>query len=111
MYSWSTLLNESQKHITPKNPNGGVTYLLEKKKEYLQQLSGITGRNTILYFSAFMHKPLNPEVEINDKDINAFMENVHKLDKKKGLDLKKRFRLTATIYLCPDQETRSSARS
>ena len=87
MYSWSTLLNESQKHITPKNPNGGVTYLLEKKTEYLQQLSGITGRNTILYFSAFMHKPLNPEGEINDKDINAFMENVHKLDKKKGLDL------------------------
>ena len=34
-----------------------------------------------------MHKSKNPDIEINDKDINAFMENVHGLDKKKGLDL------------------------
>lgn len=87
MYSWSSLLNESQKQITPKNPNGGVVYLSGKKTEYIQRLSEKTGRNTILYFSAFMHKPTNPDVEINDKDINAFMENVHGLDKKKGLDL------------------------
>ncbi len=87
MYSWNTLLNESQKQITPDNPNGGVIYLSEKKTEYIQSLSEKTGRNTILYFSAFMHKPKNPDVEINDKDINAFMENVHGLDKKKGLDL------------------------
>ena len=87
MYSWNTLLNESQKQITPDNPNGGVVYLSEKKTEYIQSLSEKTGRNTILYFSAFMHKPKNLDVEINDKDINAFMENVHGLDKKKGLDL------------------------
>ena len=87
MYSWSTLLNESQQKITPKNPNGGVVYLSGKKTEYLQRLSEKTGRNTILYFSAFMHKSKNPDIEINDKDINAFMENVHGLDKKKGLDL------------------------
>ena len=87
MYSWSTLLNESQQKITPKNPNGAVVYLLGKKTEFLKRLSEKTGRNTILYFSAFMHKPKNPDVEINDKDINAFMENVHGLDKKKGLDL------------------------
>ena len=62
MYSWSTLLNESQKQITPKNPNAGVAYLLGKKTEFIQRLSEITNRNTILYFSAFMHKPKNPEI-------------------------------------------------
>lgn len=87
MYSWSSLLNESQKQTSPNKKNGGVIYLLNKKTEYLEQLSKITGRNTILYFSAFMHKPKNTEVIINDKDINAFMENVHKLDKQNGLDL------------------------
>lgn len=87
MYSWSTLLNESQQKKTSGNHNGGVVYLLEKKKEYLQCLSKKTGRNTILYFSAFLHKSKNPDVEINDKDINAFMENLHGLDKNKGLDL------------------------
>lgn len=61
--------------------------MLEKKEEYMQFLSKITKRNTILYFSSFMHKPTNSEVFINDKDVNAFMENVHKLDKGKGLDL------------------------
>lgn len=87
MYSWSSLLNESQKQITTNNPNGGVVYLSAKKTEYIQRLSEKTGRNTILYFSAFMHKPTNLNVEITDKDINAFMENVHGLDKGKGLDL------------------------
>lgn len=87
MYSWSTLLNESQKQITPENPNAGVAYLLGKKTEFIQRLSEITNRNTILYFSAFMHKPKNPEIIINDKDINALMENVHRLDKEKGLDI------------------------
>lgn len=87
MYSWSTLLNESQKQITPENPNAGVAYLLGKKTEFIQLLSEITNRNTILYFSAFMHKPKNPEIIINDKDINALMENVHRLDKEKGLDI------------------------
>ena len=87
MYSWSTLLNESQQKISSENPNGGVVYLLGKKTEYIKRLSEKTGRNTILYFSAFMHKLKNPDVEINDKDLNAFMENVHGLDKKKGLDL------------------------
>ena len=87
MYSWSNLLKEAQKRITTKDPNGGVTYLIEEKGKYIKRLSEITGRNTILYFSAFMHKPKHPEIIINDKDINALMENVHKLDKKKGLDL------------------------
>lgn len=87
MNSWSELLNESQKKITPANPNAGVQFLAAKKKEFIEALSQKTGRNTILYFSAFMHKPSTADASINDKDVNAFMENVHNLDRSKGLDL------------------------
>lgn len=86
MYSWSELLNESQAQINPQNPNGGVQFLMSKKSGFIKKLSEYTGRNTILYFSAFLHKSAN-KANINDLDINAFMANVHKLDKTKGLDL------------------------
>lgn len=39
-----------------------------------------------MYFSAFMNKNVR-DATINDRDINAFMETVHNLDRKKGLDL------------------------
>lgn len=86
MYSWSELLNASQTQINPQNPNGGVQFLMSKKSGFIKKLSEYTGRNTILYFSAFLHKSAN-NANINDLDINAFMANVHKLDKNKGLDL------------------------
>lgn len=86
MYSWSELLNESQAQINPQNPNGGVQFLMSKKSRFIKKLSEYTGRNTILYFSAFLHKSAN-NANINDLDINAFMANVHKLNKNKGLDL------------------------
>ena len=86
MYSWSELLNASQAQINSQNPNGGVQFLMSKKSGFIKKLSEYTGRNTILYFSAFLHKSAN-NANINDLDINAFMANVHKLDKNKGLDL------------------------
>ena len=85
MYSWSELLNASSKE-NQNSPQGGIFFLLNKKKEYLHELSCLTGRNTILYFSAFLNKQ-SVDAGINDKDVNALMENVHKLDKSKGLDL------------------------
>lgn len=87
MNSWSDLLNESQRLITPENPNAGVQHLGSKKKELIKALSEKTGRNTILYFSAFMHKQSNADACINDKDVNALMENIHKMNRSKGLDL------------------------
>lgn len=86
MPSWSYFKNESQSHVTQQNPNGGVLFLVDQKKKFLKELSEHTGRNTILYFSAFMNKNVRDSI-INDKDINAFMETVHKLDRSKGLDL------------------------
>lgn len=86
MPTWSTLLNESQKDTTNQNPNGGIDFLFSKKREYIKRLSEKTGRNTILYFSGFLQKS-SIDASIGDLDINAFMENVHGLDKSKGLDL------------------------
>jgi len=86
MPSWSEIKNTSQSQVTPQNPNGGVLFLVSEKKRYLKELSNHTGRNTILYFSSFLNKNLKDAL-INDRDINAFMETVYKLDKKKGLDL------------------------
>ncbi|MDD4730175.1 MAG: hypothetical protein PHN55_15665 [Dysgonamonadaceae bacterium] len=84
MPSWSTLLNEAN---NLGNPQKAVECIVGKKKYFIQKLSERTGRNTIVYFSAFLHKDFSKDVSINDKDINAFMENVHGLDKTKGLDL------------------------
>lgn len=86
MYSWSSLLEEAQKHITGDDVSAYFSFLMAKKKEFLHALSEKTGRNTILYFSAFLHKR-SIDAEINDSDINALMECVHGLDKSRGLDL------------------------
>lgn len=87
MNSWSELLEASQKAlIGSKNPNAGVQFLIDKKKGFIKDLSEHTGRNTILYFSSFLHKR-SSDTSINDKDINAFMANLYNLDKTKGLDL------------------------
>lgn len=59
----------------------------DKRKEYLHKLSAYTDRNVITYYSGWMSKRNAEDVSINDKDINAFMDTVHKLDKSKGLDL------------------------
>lgn len=59
----------------------------DKRKEYLHKLSAYTNRNVITYYSGWMSKRNAEDVSINDKDINAFMDTVYKLDKNKGLDL------------------------
>lgn len=88
MYSWSELLRAFQKELLgkPNDPNAGIHYIANLKGTYLKELSEYTGRNTILYFSAFLHKKVS-DAAISDMDLNAFMANVHKLDKAKGLDL------------------------
>lgn len=87
MYSWSELLTEYRNRIQQTSDSAaGINYILQEKKRFLQELSNATGRNTILYFSSWLHKQ-SADASINDKDINAFMENVRNTDKTKGLDL------------------------
>lgn len=81
------LQKEAREQATQKNPNGAVLHLVKKKRDYLKDLSKKTGRNTILYFSAFLQKPEYRDTIIGDRDLNLLMGVVHKLDKSKGLDL------------------------
>lgn len=86
MPTWSAILNKANE-LGLANPNAAVDYVVSQKSTFLQKLSKKTGRNTILYFSGFLQKPPSLDASINDLDINALMENVHGLDKKRGLDL------------------------
>ena len=57
------------------------------RRKYLQQLSEITGRNVIIYYSGWLQKPEVTGTQVTDADKNGFMTVIHKLDRKKGLDL------------------------
>lgn len=57
------------------------------RRKYLKQLSKVTGRNVIIYYSGWLQKPENPGTAVNDADKNGFMTVIHKLDRSKGLDL------------------------
>ena len=86
MPTWSVILNEARK-LGASNPNTAIDYIVNQKNTFLSRLSEKTGRNTILYFSSFLQKQPSNDASINDLDINAFMENIHGLDKSRGLDL------------------------
>jgi ATP-dependent protease ClpP protease subunit len=62
------------------------------RRHYLAQLSQLTQRNTIVYYSAWLQKPNIFEQQfepftVNDNDTNGFMATIHNLDKTAGLDL------------------------
>ncbi len=81
MPSWSDILAEIGATGSPHDV---------VRRKYLAGLSDLTGRNTILYYSAWLAKPgLAPAqpLLVNDNDKNGFMATIHKLDRKKGLDL------------------------
>lgn len=81
MPNWSETLNSIQ---TLPTEIGEINRL---KLNYLSQISTITGRNVISYYSCWLKNPGAPNCSINDQDMNAFMNAIHGLDKKKGLDL------------------------
>lgn len=81
MPNWRTLLSEIQ--------SSGSTHDVIRRK-YLQRLHEVTGRNVIVYYSAWLQKPelaRRGGMEINDADKNGFMATVHEIDRRKGLDL------------------------
>ena len=63
--------------------------LFEMRKEKMQELCSITGRNLICYISAWLQSStMNPEVQINDNDMNGLMNAVSGIeDRSRGLDL------------------------
>lgn len=86
MASWSEILNSVQ---VVQNGVGAIDFskLDSLRQKYLTDLSAYRKRNIIAYYSGWMYRPASEDVSINDKDMNAFMEAVYKLDRSKGLDL------------------------
>lgn len=92
MPSWNDIIEElkaeqiAQSVIT--DPKNIEELLLEKlRKKYVYQLSNYTKRNTIVYYSAWLQKNNLSNLDINDFDMNGFMNAVNGLDCSKGLDL------------------------
>ncbi len=80
MPDWNSLLEE----LNQLSAAGPFDVL---RRKYLKQLSALTGRNVIIYYSGWLQKPGIPDAVINDNDKNGFMTTIHGLDRKKGLDL------------------------
>ena len=56
MPSWSEIL-EKVNEAEAVNPSSGFPYLINCMKGSIRRASELTNRNTILYFSSFLHKP------------------------------------------------------
>ena len=82
MPNWNSLLDEIKQ--------SGSTFDIVRRR-YLNELSSITGRNTIVYYSGWLQKgvqiPNFRGFAVNDNDKNGFMTAIHELDRSKGLDL------------------------
>jgi hypothetical protein len=62
------------------------------RRQYLARLRRLTGRNVIVYYSAWLEKgaflkDVQAVFSVNDSDKNGLMAAIHKLNKQKGLDL------------------------
>lgn len=78
MAGWSDILEEIK--TTPQQ----FDYV---RRKYLKELSNYTGRNVICYYSSWLNKRNANNLDINDSDMNGFMNAIKDMDCKKGLDL------------------------
>ena len=81
MPSWDIILADVKNEVKT-NPNA----LDDTRKKYLKQLSEMTGRNVIAFYSGWLQHRDMP-VGISDNDINGFMNAICGLDFNRGLDL------------------------
>lgn len=86
MPDWNEVLVQVQKlkETNVASAKGAVDVI---RRKYLKELHEYTERNIIAYYSGFLSKPGIQQLDIDDEDKNGFMMAVHKLDRKKGLDL------------------------
>ncbi|OUZ06743.1 serine protease [Aeromicrobium sp. PE09-221] len=83
MPNWAQLLSEI-------NSQGSVHDVVRRR--YVKELSNLTGRNVIVYYSGWLEKQdlIRQGLtgfEVNDSDKNGFMAVIHGMDRSKGLDL------------------------
>lgn len=56
------------------------------RKKYLEKLANYTDHNVVAYYSSFLTKRAK-NIDINDTDMNGFMNAFRDMDYSKGLDL------------------------
>ena len=78
MPNWNQLLDEINAAV-------GIHDVIRRR--YLKEVSELTGRNVIIYYSGWLQKEGIAGIEINDEDKNGFMTVIHELDRGHGLDL------------------------
>lgn len=83
MPNWKEVLLEIQQEKSKGTPNP----LDVVRRKYIAATQAKTGRNLIAYYSGWLQGRNQADVSVNDKDKNAFMVNIHKLDRNNGLDL------------------------
>ncbi len=86
MPNWSDVLREIQ-DVKLSGEHAKASATDSVRRAYLTKLHAHTGRNLVAYYSGFLSKPGQAQLEINDEDKNGFMMAVHKLDRAKGLDI------------------------
>lgn len=84
MPTWSEILKE----LKVESAQGNSTPFDSVRRKYLSSLSAHTGRNVILYASAFTQKDGAPELlSVTEEDVQGMMEVSHGLDKNLPVDL------------------------
>lgn len=79
MAGWDDIVTELNSHKEPER------YDIIRQK-YLKDLESQTGRNIIAYYSSWLKKSV-ADTDINDLDMNGFMNSVRGMDCSHGLDL------------------------
>ncbi len=79
MASWDGVLKE----ISECERKDDIDFI---RRQYIKKLADYTGRNTIIYYSSWLTNNIIG-TDINDNDMNGFMNAVNGLDCSKGLDL------------------------
>lgn len=80
MPGWDDILSEIRSDSHPNK-------LDIVRRKYMRQLTELTGRNTIAYYSGWLKQQNVSNTDINDSDMTGFMNAVRGLDCSKGLDL------------------------
>ncbi len=87
MPSWSEILEEVQSTSLAK---GNVRVAPDFGKvlfKYLSMFSKYRGRNVIVYYSDWLNQTKVLNIDINDSDMEGFMNAVYGLDRTRGLDV------------------------
>ncbi len=82
MFNHNEILKEVLGKDVPSASSSDIT-----RRKYLGKIHERRGRNIVAYYSGHLHKRGVSGTEIDDEDKNAFLNAVHGLDPKKGLDL------------------------